>query len=129
MSDNVQPPPKRYVVGLDDYYRKKVERNARRANGEHNMAGLPVTDEARLQHVDEMVAAFRNLEGIVDSPEDKIHIEFARDLDEEEAQMKAWEYLVRKILRTIDITHLTFYCITALFTENKSINCSNIGTV
>ena len=65
-----------------------------------NMTGLPLTDEERLKHVDEMVAAFRNLDGIVDSLEGNPHIDFVKNLDEEEAQMKAWEYLVRKIFST-----------------------------
>lgn len=105
MNSNNPPSPKRYVLGLQDYWRKVVEGLATRVNNTHNMDGLPMTDEDRLRHVDEMVAAFRNMEGIVDGRVNNPHIEFVESLDEERAQMKAWEYLVRRPLRIIRIAH------------------------
>lgn len=104
-SDN-PPPPKRYVLGLEDYWRKVMAARATRASAGHDMGGIPLTDEDRLRHVEEMVAAFRNMDGIVDCQVNNPHIRFVKDeLDDEKAQMKAWELLVRRPLRIFRITH------------------------
>ncbi|KAJ4385107.1 hypothetical protein N0V85_008238 [Neurospora sp. IMI 360204] len=56
MSFNAQPPPKRYVLGLEDYWRKVMAARATRASAGHDMGGIPLTDEDRLRHVETEVA-------------------------------------------------------------------------
>ncbi|KAK1779788.1 hypothetical protein QBC45DRAFT_392074 [Copromyces sp. CBS 386.78] len=95
MASTTQPPRKRYIQSMDDFWRLEMEALMTPKNGGDAPADLPKTNEERFVWVDQLIAAFRNLTNICDSEADNHgHIRFVREeLTDVDAERMAWKLL------------------------------------
>lgn len=93
MSADGEAPPARRYGGLQDYWNDKLNKLTNPGDGENGADGFPTIDEELLELVDEIIAAFKNIDDIIEETENR-HVRFARSLTHEQAEEKAWDTIV-----------------------------------